>query len=244
MKKKIALCLHGYFNSLTDNTSLGQDGYAYIQKHILSKGDVDVFVHSWDLENRDTILDLYKPKKSIFESQIDFSQLIQERGLDNLQGAPRPPQSVLSHLYSVEEVMKLPYQVENVEYDIVIKARFDLGRINRDTSKPGTQNPYPVQCINFLSDIKPGNLYMADWQHFHMGPADMWFYGDKSVMYPFTTLYQDLLAEFKYDSPFSTFATNIENNPGDLSNAIAFYKYWMVQNGLWYHRVTLQTTWE
>ena len=117
---KIALCLHGMFDSPMDTTSNGLDGREYIQKHIMDKGDVDVFIHSWDLEKQGLIEAMYQPKKAIFEPQKDFSELIKERGLDKLEGCPRSPQSVLSHLYSVTEVMKLPHQQTGVKYDIII----------------------------------------------------------------------------------------------------------------------------
>jgi hypothetical protein len=241
---KIALCLHGMFDSPMDTTSTGLDGREYIQKHILDKGDVDIFIHSWDLEKQGLIEAIYQPKKSVFEPQKDFSSLIEKRGLDKLQGCPRPPQSVLSHLYSVNEVMKMPHQQTGVKYDIIIKARFDLGRINRNTSGPGLGNPYPVQCINFQTDIQNDKIYMANWNHFHMGPADMWFYGSPSVMVEFNTLYNDLENQMFIDSEFHKFAKEIEGNEGDLSNAIAFYKWWMIRNELWNNRINLDTIWE
>jgi hypothetical protein len=240
---KIALCLHGLFNSSTDNTSNGYDGYNHIKNHILSKGDVDVFVHSWQPEKEEEIIGLYKPKNYKFESQKDFSNLIQERGINTLTSFPRPPQNVLSHFYSISEVFKLLYETEE-EYDIVIKSRFDLGRINRNTSGPGNHNPYPVQCINFITNIEKNKIYMANWNHFNMGPADMWFYGDYQLMKNFTELYNSLESEFYLNSDFHKFAFNIENNMGDLSNSIAFYKWWMVKNGLWDKRINLDTTWE
>ena len=48
----------------------------------------------------------------------------------------------------------------------------------------------------------------------------------------------------KIDSEFHKFATSIENNPNDISNSIAFYKWWMMQNGLWEKRINLETIWE
>jgi len=42
---KVALCLHGLFDSITDGNSKGIDGYNHIKKHILDKVDTDVFVH-------------------------------------------------------------------------------------------------------------------------------------------------------------------------------------------------------
>ena len=241
---KIALCLHGLFNSVQDKNSDGINGYIYIKKNILNKFDTDVFVHSWEPTLKNVIDILYQPKASIFEPQKDFSELIKERELDKLQGCPRSPQSVLSHLYSVTEVMKLPHQQTGVKYDIIIKARFDLGRINRNTSGPGLGNPYAVQCINFQTDIEQDKIYNANWNHFHMGPADMWFYGSSKVMYNFTKLYNTLEEQMKLDSEFHKFATEIEGNRGDLSNAIAFYKWWMMKTNLWDNRINLDTIWE
>jgi hypothetical protein len=240
---KIALCLHGLFDSTTDGSSNGYDGYNHIKKHILDIADTDVFIHSWDTEKSSEITKLYNPTSAVFENPKDFNELVNSRGLNNLSGTPRSPQSVLSHLYSVTESMKLPY-ITNSEYDIVIKARFDLGRINRDTSGPGKSNPYPVQCINFQTEIESDKIYMADWNHFKMGPADMWFYGSMDTMKLFTTLYNSLDEQMEFRSPFHTFATQIEGNPGDLSNSIAFYKWWMIQNGLWEKRINLETIWE
>jgi hypothetical protein len=239
---KIALCLHGLFDSATDTHSKGIDGYHHIKKNILDRGDVDVYIHSWNVENENKICDLYKPKDFIFEKSKDFSELIYERSLHTLKGMPRSPESVLSHLYSVSQSISLPYKVCN--YDIVIKSRFDLGRINRQTSGPGKQNPYPVQCINFITNIENGKIYNADWNHFTMGPADMWFYGDYEIMKNFTTLYDDLKSVMVIDSEFHNFAKSIQGNPGDLSNSIAFYKWWMMKKDLWNNRINLSTTWE
>ena len=68
--KKIALCLHGLFNSNYDRSSKGLDGYEYIKEKILQKGDVDVFVHCWEKEMVDTITQLYNPKKLMCESRV------------------------------------------------------------------------------------------------------------------------------------------------------------------------------
>ena len=36
----------------------------------------------------------------------------------------------------------------------------------------------------------------------------------------------------------------MEGNPGDLSNAVIFYKFWMMSCGLWENKVALETFWE
>jgi hypothetical protein len=240
---KIALCLHGLFNSIQNPNSNGKDGYDYIKKHIISKFDTDVYVHSWEPNLKKQIDDLYKPKISEYESLPDFSTIVNERKLNTLVKTPRSPASVLSHLCGVSKSISL-LKKTNIKYDIVIKSRFDLGRINRETSGPGFANPYPVQCINLLNSIHEDRIYMANWNHFHMGPADMWFYGSPNIMEYFENLYSSLLNQMFLDSEFHKFAINIEGNPGDLSNAIAFYKWWMINNRLWDKRVTLDTIWE
>jgi hypothetical protein len=240
---KIALCLHGLFDSFTDSTSKGVDGYNYIKKHILDGNDVDVFVHSWEPYKKFEIVKLYNPKNTIFEEQINFKEITDSRGLNNLKRTPRPPERVLSHLYSVTKSIILAIE-DDTKYDIIIKSRFDLGRINRNTSGPNKHNPYPVQCINFKKDIDVNKIYMANWNHFHMGPADMWFYGSERVMSNFKDLYTVLLNQYYIGSEFHKFSNNIENHEGNLCNAIAFYKYWMVSNGLWDNKEVLDTKWE
>jgi hypothetical protein len=242
IEMKIALCLHGLFNSETDSTSNGIDGFEYIKENIFTKGDVDTYIHSWELDKQEEILKLYKPKIYKFEKQKDFLNIINDRGLDNLTGTPRPIKSVISHLYSVTESINLALTNETY-YDVVIKSRFDLGRINRNTSGPDKHNPFPVQCIHLLTKIEQDKIYMANWNHFNMGPADMWFYGSTNIMGEFKNLFDFLKKEMYIDSEYHKFATSIQNNKGDLSNSIAFYKYWMMKNGLWDKKVALNTLW-
>jgi hypothetical protein len=237
---RIALCLHGLFNSATDSTSLGLDGYNYIKKHILDKGDVDVFVHSWQPELTNVISDLYNPKLALYEQQRDFTQLINERGLNGLGMASRPPFSVLSHFYSIQQAFQL-LDSSNEKYDIVIKSRFDLGRINR-ISVQG--NPTPAQFINFQTDIVNDKLYQADWSSFNEGPSDVWFYGSQSIMKPFSTIYNELEPEFIMGSDYSKFAESFRGVKDDISNAVIFYKWWMIKNNLWDNTIKLKTIWE
>lgn len=239
---RIALCLHGLFDSVKDKSSKGLDGFDYIQRHILSKGNVDVFVHSWSLNEKDLILDLYEPKNFLFEEQIDFVPLVKRLGLHKLKRVPREPQFIFSHFYSISRVFNM---LNLNDYDVIIKSRFDLSRINRASSGPHNRvNPFPVQCINFNPVIEPNKLYMANWNYFDVGPADMWFYGDANVMSNFRDLYDDACSNMVLHGDFYEFARKIESNEGNVSNVIAFYKWWMMRNGLWEKRVLLESVWE
>jgi hypothetical protein len=237
---KIALCLHGLFNSATDDTSLGLDAYEYIKKHILSKGDVDVFVHSWDVDKKELIKNLYNPKLSLFEPQKDFSDLIIERQLGNLKDAPRSPQTIFSHFYSIQKSFEL-LDMSGESYDIVIKSRFDLSRINRDSAK---HHPTPAQFINFQTDIVNDKLYQAFWLYFDQGPSDIWFYGSQQIMKPFLTIFDELAQHMILDSEYHKFAQSISGMRGDISNAVVFYKWWMINNGMWDNNIALPTEWE
>jgi len=243
---KIALCLHGYFDSQRDANSKGLDGFNHIKKHILDGNNVDIFIHSWDLPNKEKIISLYENWiiDAAFEEQIDFVPLCRENGLDHrtLDSGRTHFKNVFSQFYSVQRAFELMLE-SGLQYDCVIKARFDLGRINRLTSGPQSpQNPYPVQCINFDPTLPMDKFYMADWQYFETeGPADMWFYSSQENMEAFAGIYDALKADLRIDSPFEEWAGP---NDGGMMNSIKALKWFFIQNGLWDKKQPLNTTWE
>ena len=226
---KVVLCLHGYFDSRMDPTSKGSDEYNHIKKNILDKANVDVYIHNWQPEIEQLIRDLYNPVKALFEQQIDFSDTVRDLGLNDTpedSAVCRSPATILSHFYSIQRCFRM---VDYSKYDCVIKARFDLGRINRNTSAPGKHNPYSVQCINFDPSLPMDKLYMADWQYLDSdGPADMWFYGSPKIMKNFATLYDYAKTNMN--------KTNV--------NAIHMIKTFLESNFMWDKKAALRTDWE
>ena len=93
---KIALCLYGH-TGINKLASLRMDGditeeannattgidlpFQCLNQNLLSKFDTDVFIHTWSHEKQDKINNLYKPKKGIFEKQINFSVDLAEFGI-------------------------------------------------------------------------------------------------------------------------------------------------------------------
>lgn len=228
---KVALCLHGYFNSLVDDKSKGDMGYEYIKKHILDVVDTDVFIHSWESDLSEKLNKLYNPKSIKFEEQIQFNDFIKENNLDSLNGAPRSPQTILSHFYSIQESFKLMYDSGN-QYDVVIKSRFDLGQINRATS---TNN---VECINFKLSNPIDRINMAWWPDKWMineGPADMWFYSGYETMKPFSNIFDSVQSYMSLDSMYRGFVKEFLKE-GDISNASVLYKKFFEDNNLWDNR--------
>jgi hypothetical protein len=246
---KIALCLSGYFNSSRDLTSLGVDGFDHINKNILSGNDVDVFIHSWDIENEENIKKLYSPycKKHVFEKQKDFVPLYKDNKLDIVphRAEATPYWNVFSQFYSVQECFKLcsKYEeVNNFKYDIIIRARFDLGRINRNTSGPHLGNPHPVQCINFDKSLCMDYFYMANWQYLETeGPADMWFYSNSDNMKNFCRIFDILSNDVYVGSEYQKWAGN---NDGGMLNTIKSWKWVFIKTGLWDKKSLLNTSWE
>ena len=159
----------------------------------------------------------------MFQKQINFSPLTQHLGI--IPNPPRTPNTILSHFYSVSESIKLACEKDN--YDIIIKARFDLGRINRRTSGPqNADNPFPVQCITFDPGLNMNQLHMANWQYLDSdGPADMWFYSSSENMSHLKDLYKFALKCFDLNS---THAKSL-NTLNDLPNAVKLYKAFYIE---------------
>jgi hypothetical protein len=229
---KTAICISGYFNSFTDHTSKGVDGYKHLENHVFSKTDADVYIHSWDLTNKQQILDLYGDRviDSVFEPQIDFEPFT--TGID-YENNPRSSQSTLfSQYYSVQNSFELLYS-NNKKYDCVIKTRFDVGRINNNLSK------IPVQCINFQPTLPMDYFYLADWGYFDTeGPADMWFYSNYKNMKHFCDIYNLISKDMVPGGDMEEWAGD---NDGGIHNGIKGYKWFLIKKGLWDIKKPLQT---
>jgi hypothetical protein len=244
---RTALFLHGYFDSCRDSTSKGSDGFSHVHNRILKDNDVDIYIHSWDLENQSEIEDIYSPwiKRSVFEKQIDFRPVFYNNGLDKYPKRSGVTHfwNVLSQFYSVQESFKLVS--DETEYDVWIKSRFDLGRINRSSSGPHNKNnPYAVQCINFDPTLDMSKVYMAKWQQKYLdeeGPADMWFYSGPENMKNFQSLYDISVRDIKYNSEYVEWAGPKHGGP---INTIKAWKWFFVTTGLWEKKELLMTEWE
>jgi|TARA_Y100000034_G_scaffold11714_1_gene12259 hypothetical protein len=132
---KIAYTINGIIGGLAGKNSdqnnpdlvskLAEFSYKSIDKNILKNNDVDIFLFSWHLDEKDSLKKIYKPKKSLFMKQINFdvpSHL--KEGADSVR-----VQAHYSRWYGFNEVMKLRREYEqenNIKYDLVINARFDM----------------------------------------------------------------------------------------------------------------------
>ena len=81
---RIALCfrgLTGFNKPTTDGESRPLNprlGFRYhlqsiIQPNLNAGHEIDIFLHSWSIEHKQELLNLYKPKRYLLEEQFQFS---------------------------------------------------------------------------------------------------------------------------------------------------------------------------
>ncbi len=218
-KPRVAYCLYGLSGGAKGKDGKGKDpdifrlGHKHAYEHLLSRNNMDVFMHTWSIESEEELKSLYKPVKAVFEPQIYFD--IPEWIIAN-----RDANAVNYHYsrwYSTKKVLELKkqYEKENgFKYDFVMTTRFDLAW-NRgiDFSKLSQKKFYACQnCYmiyrkkkmsalkywhtreNFPPGTKLGRTYRGypnkggkAW-----GLWDIWFVGNSKVMDNFGTIYDDL----------------------------------------------------
>lgn len=192
---KIALCLYGYFNNRED-INAGEKGYQYILNNIL-KHDVDIFIHSWDIENQKRILELYKPKQFIFDAQKDFNNFEVEKKINENFDRSKyfsscKLQSSLSFFYSRGKAIDL---IDD-NYDIVIVARFDLGVRSKE------HLGYNVSLMKFDPTLNMDFIYSAMWKQLNAGYADQWFYSSYDNIKKLSKMYDQAIIDMQVKSDY------------------------------------------
>lgn len=207
--KKIALCLYGKFNNRLSKAS-GVDGAAYIKRKLLDGRDVDIFIYSSDLDNKERILSLYGGliKDYEFEEEKCFVEEITQHEINEKLFIPiegfRTVANSLSFFYSRKKSidMMLQYSQNNgVKYDSAITCRFDLGQIDRYN---GSQ-PYKVSEINYSEYYDMQYLYSAMWNQLNCGYGDQWFFSTPDNIGKLSLMYERCLDYFKEGSDYLKF---------------------------------------
>ena len=205
---KIALCLHGYFAN-AGGSEASELAKKYIERKILKGNDVDVFIHSWDLVNKEKVLSLYDTTAHCFEEQKDFSEELTKFDVEWFEKDFNREKTIyktntifrgLSYLYSRMRAIELKKEHEdknNFKYDCVILARFDL-------SRRGLEYPqiYYVTKINFNPDLDMKYFYSAHWNQMNHGYADHWFYSNSENMDIVGSLYNQVFDYYQENSEY------------------------------------------
>ena len=223
---RIALCLHGYMENAGGMTAF-YNGYSYINKKLLRDHDVDIFTHSWDIENKREYEKFYGEKtvNSTFQPQINFAEKglcknqkwfdeeIDRSSLGDLKN--NTIERTLSFLYSRQKAIQLKNKFEeenNFEYDCTVLARFDLGQRGKHCPQK-----YYATDFNFLRDSDMTKLHCAFWDQFNHGIPDHWFYSNSANMKVIGDLYDFAFGYYQTDSDYVHSCLNgwIESNSED-----------------------------
>jgi len=197
---KIAVVLSGYFGTISTNDM--QSGIKSHKKitNFFKDYDVDYYIHSWQIWDKNEIVDLYNPKKSMFESQIDFD-VTEKEICDNQQwfdeGFDRNSTMYktatiyksLSFFYSRSSALKL---IED-DYDRVFVMRLDIG------NRGGSDVNFPHK-FDFNSDTN--KIYTPYWNQLNIGLGDMWTIMNGEDAKTLSLLYDKVKSYYQIDSEY------------------------------------------
>ena len=178
---KIALCLTGYVGSLekfnhqnsSEQIHIGE-AFEYYKKNVIQDYDVDIFIHSWDINRKEEILEIYKPCSHIIEPQkeqfkIDHT-LFEGMQRDIVFGCQSQK---YSRMKAIE--LKKKYEKENnFEYDFVFLSRFDIAFMkpfnydeldNANTYCPDSIRGEQIQDFYYLTNSKKMNVIGEFYNH-------------------------------------------------------------------------------
>jgi hypothetical protein len=164
---KIALCLSGQIRCY-------REGYEYLWENLFSKHDVDVFWHTWTIDEK-TMIDLeslYGPEESIYTDQFDPKQFAK---YNRTQDERFRPENTIHMMYSIfmSNLLKKQHELKKgFVYDVVIRSRFD----------------YALNVELPFADMQAGKLYVPNDKIRGFIPPngltanDQFAYGDSNVM--------------------------------------------------------------
>ena len=216
---RTALCLYGIVGgdsgkggsgSSAETLKIGQKHY---KKYLIDTNhDVDVFVHTWSVDQKNRIEKLYSPKKAVYEPQITF------KIPKWVRGTPERKNNHYSKWYSTKRTvdLKRAYEEEHgFKYDFVITSRFDialttpfqfdgfnqdklyaghwckiLNNNGQDVFKGGRGPLYAMMKKG--SKVEHFKHTHTGYPHTDEGLIDQWFFSGSKNMDLFTALYDQL----------------------------------------------------
>ena len=197
---KIAVVLSGYFGTISANDM--QSGIKSHKKitNFFKDYDVDYYIHSWQIWDKNEIVDLYNPKKSMFEPQIDFKVTEKEicdnqqwfdEGFDrnNTMYKNATIYNTLSFFYSRSSALKL---VEG-DYDRIFVMRLDVGNKGPDDVN------FPHK-FRFDSDVD--KIYTPYWNQLNIGLGDMWTIMNGEDANKLSNIYDKVKSYYQTDSEY------------------------------------------
>lgn len=204
---------------ITGTTRNYKENYITWKKHLLDLYNVDIFFHTYNIVgyhkdiynsnnikfNENEVVNILHPKKykiDAFETKIkEFKQTVKPQCLRS--GSPNP-EFIKAQLYSIyiANSLKKIYEKENkLEYDIVIKIRFDtifysdfevndIRKIytNKDVILCGNQK---IKAMKYKTACKECNKYFRKCELNHSPISDIVFISKSNIMDFYAEIYNN-----------------------------------------------------
>ncbi len=214
---KVAYCIHGIIGGSKGKDGKGTSnevlklGHQHACNHIFNKNDVDTFIHTWSIDQKDNIQSLYKPVKIIAEPQIKFemSPLLRSNNKE-----PSRNFNVYSKWYSVKrslDLLRLHEKEYGTRYNCVMVTRFDTAwMVDIVFSQHSMEYFYvPNLCMYYRKNKRidameywrnHDKMTLSGCVHSHKGwPQakkwgfwDCWFFGNPALICKLGLVYDNL----------------------------------------------------
>lgn len=195
---KIAICYYGLAHNLDDVQNSNacnlpvnfRSAYELHKNNLWIPNEMDVFIHSWSYKKEKDINDLYKPIKSIFEPQIDFTNIANNINNDPSLFGHYQRAHIMSRWYSTKKSIELKSEYEkekNFKYDLVMVTRFDC-------KYTGNWD---------LKSLNPSLFYITGgWgANYSKEYPDLWFISNSNYIDKLSSLYDNMKHVF-YENRF------------------------------------------
>ena len=198
---KIAFCLFGHIGGkkeknggVAGDVDLSRVSESY-KNTILDGNDADIFIHSWSVNDKNQIIDLFAPTESLIEKQKDFSSdrlddylqndiesYSKEFNLNNQETKHKLQDLVIrssSRWYSNCKALEMmtDYSIKNkINYDFVFQGRMDLiltTKIDFTLLNPNhfyhplrkDKNSYAINDMFFISNQKNAEIFSKIYEN-------------------------------------------------------------------------------
>ena len=106
-----------------------EEGYNQFWKHIIEKYNADVYLHFWEDEEWEKVLQCYKPKSYICEKPFSFKEYVDGLEADESLSRPTKPYDVAGNFrgFPMFHGWQTACNLVDGNYDYVIRGRYDLG---------------------------------------------------------------------------------------------------------------------
>lgn len=237
---RCALCLHGLVGGNRGGMGIGSSVpmdvcFKHYKEHLLNHNEVDVFVHCWNPPFENKIIELYQPKKSIFEPL--------KKAYGKIRGPRTKEYRFCSRWYGNQQVIKLKKEYEEEQgfkYDFVMVSRFDLLWFSDVIFSQFDPKYFYVSFWN-LAPYESRKKYRQVCRKYHSSTnplnfdnltdnvpkfQDLWFFSNSANMDIFGDLFNHL-PNYSLKSPHADSFRHVAQNIGDPKQVVRFaFRRW------------------